>query len=287
MLFTNAGRIIRNFAGAAVLVLAGCAVQVSENQLLRPVSGGALTQEAVAAATPAYTVTRHDIAMSDGVKLHAVHLRQPSATATVLYFGGNAYTIGRFGALTARVFAPLGVNLVIVDHRGYGLSEGKPTSDLIQNDGIAAFDYLTRLAGPDTARVIVHGQSLGSFIAGHVAAHRPTSGVVLESSITTTEDWAKARMSSAARTFVTVGIDEALKGRGNLRNVAQIEEPLLLLVGGADTVTPPSLSQKLYEASPLPADRKFLTIVGGAGHNDVLLKPEALAAYRKFLLTTS
>jgi pimeloyl-ACP methyl ester carboxylesterase len=131
--------------------------------------------------------------------------------------------------------------------------------------------------------VIVHGQSLGSFIAGHVAAERPTAGVVLESSATTTEDWVAANLRGARRILVHARIDESLRGRGNLANMARIEEPLLLLVGGADSTTPPTLSQALYAASPLPPGRKTLAILPRAGHTDVLLQPEAIAAYRAFL----
>ena len=76
-----------------------------ESDLIRPQRGGALTAEAVAAAAPAYSLAELPIPASGGASLYAVHLRQPGARATILYFGGNGYTIGRFGAWTASVFA--------------------------------------------------------------------------------------------------------------------------------------------------------------------------------------
>lgn len=263
-------------------LLAGCTAHVGEAQLLRPVRGGALSAEAVEGAAGVYAMSDQWIVAPDGVRLSAVLLRQPGATATILYFGGNGFTIERFGAFVAGIFAPLGVDVMIVDHRGYGRSEGRPTQANLEADGVAAFDYLSRDLGVDPSRIIVHGQSLGSFIAGHVAAERPAGGVVLESSATTTEDWVAANMRGA-RSLVRVRIDESLRGRGNLANMARIGEPLLILVGAADRTTPPSLSQALYAASPLAAGRKAIAIVPGAGHNDVLLKPEALAAYRAFV----
>jgi pimeloyl-ACP methyl ester carboxylesterase len=173
---------------------------------------------------------------------------------------------------------------MIVDHRGYGLSEGVPTIGAMEQDSLAAFDYLRALEGPGR-RVVVHGQSLGSFVAGHVAANRPTAGVVLESSATTAEQWSDARIPGLARPFLRVRIDENLQGRGNLANMARIDEPLLLLVGSRDKTTPPQLSQGLYAASPLAPGRKTLQLVNGAGHTDVMTKPQALAAYRAFLDT--
>jgi hypothetical protein len=253
------------------------AAQLTEAALLRPVPGGTVTQEAVSAVAPAYRVTDHTIVAADGTRLHAVLLRQANARGTILYFGGNGYTIERFGAQVAAVFAPLGVDLMIVDHRGYGMSQGRPTVAALETDSLAAFDYLAALPGIDRARIIVHGQSLGSFTAGHVAAHRRTAGVVLESTITSAEQWAAMMIGEGAT------IDEALRGRGNLRYMPRIEEPLLLLVGADDRVTPAVLSQALFDASPLAAGRKILAIVPGAGHNDALAKPEALAAYQRFL----
>jgi uncharacterized protein len=265
------------------VLLAGCSFTVDEASLLHPTPGGALSAEAVEGAAGVYEMSDHWIAAPDGARLSAVLLRQPGARGTILYFGGNGFTIERFGAYVAGIFAPLGVDVMIVDHRGYGRSEGRPTQANLEADGVAAFDYLEGVLHVPASRIVVHGQSLGSFIAGRVAAERPTGGVVLESSATTTEDWVAANLRGARRLVVRAEIDPALRGRGNFANMARIEEPLLLLVGAQDRTTPPSLSRALYAASPLPTGRKTLAIVPAAGHNDVLLKPEATAAYRVFL----
>ncbi len=268
---------------AALCGLAACTAKVSESSLLHPVAGGTLTQEALDSAVPGFTVTRHDIVAPDGARLHGVHLRRPGAKATILYFGGNGYTVGRFGSWTASVFAPLGVDLILVDHRGYGLSEGTPSVGAMEGDSLAAFDFARELAGPERA-IVVHGHSLGSFFAGHVGANRPAQGVVLESSATTTEDWVEAGTPGIAKLFIKkVEIDPSLRGRGNLSVVPRIDEPLLLLVGAKDGTTPPILSQGLYDASPLPEGSKTLHVVTGAGHTDVMTKAGAIAAYRAFL----
>jgi len=270
-------------AVALLIVLSGCTAHIGEESLLMPIRGGALPPEPLRAAAPAYSMTEQWITAPDGTRLSAVLLRQPGSRATILYFGGNGFTIGQFGAATAGLFAPLGVDLMIVDHRGYGRSQGRPTQANLEADGLAAFDHLTRNIGIAPERVIVHGQSLGSFIAGHVAANRPTGGAVLESSATTAEEWADANRRGLMRLLVRVEIDETLRGRGNLTNMSRIDEPLLILVGQNDRTTPPPLSQALYAASPLPAARKRLAIVPGADHNNVMTRPQAIAAYRAFL----
>ena len=271
---------VRPLLLALMALGAGCTAQIDERTFLHPIAGGGIEPAALARAAPAYAMTEHWIPSADGSRLSAALFRQPGATTTVLYFGGNGFTIGRFGAATAALFAPLGVDLMIVDHRGYGRSEGRPTQANLEADGVAAFDYL---AGLGARRIVVHGQSLGSFIAGHVAAERPAAGVVLESSATTTEDWVDASHRGLARALVRVEIDDALRGRGNLANMARIEEPLLVLVGRDDRTTPARLSEALYAASPLSADRKTLRIIPGANHNDVLLQPATIRFYADWL----
>ncbi len=267
------------------LLLSGCTAEIRESDFIRPLRDGPLTAQVVAAAAPAYSLTEHRIARPDGGRLYAVHLRQPGARATILYFGGNGYTVGRYGAWTASVFAPLGVDVMIADHRGYGLSEGKTGIAVMEADALALFDYLRGLPGADR-RIVLHGHSLGSFVAGHVAAHRPAAGIVLESSASTTEQWVAASTPGAVKPFIRkVDIADDLRGRGNLANMARIDEPLLLLVGAKDGTTPPRLSQGLYAASPLPETRKTLLIVAGAGHQDVMTRPDSIAAYRAFLAT--
>ena len=274
-------------AAALAAALAGCTARIAEESLLHPIPGGGIDAAALGREAPAYAATEHWIPTPDGTRLSAVLLRQPGARATVLYFGGNGYTIGQFGMWSASVFAPLGVDLMIVDHRGYGRSEGTPSAQSFESDGLAAFDHLTRALGVAPERVVVHGQSLGSFIAGHVAANRPAAAVVLESSATTTEDWADSNLGGVTRMFVRVEIAEALRGRGNLANMPRIDEPLLILVGERDRTTPPHLARALYDASPLAPGRKRLAIVPRAGHDDVMLRAETAAAYRAFLASLS
>lgn len=255
---------------------AGCTIQIDERSLIMPVASGPLTTEALARAAPGMTLEPHTIAAGDGTRLSAVLLRSPGADLTILYFGGNQFTVGRFGAGSAHLLAPLNANLMLVDYRGYGLSQGVPTAANLMTDGLDAYDHLARL--PGIGRIVVHGQSLGSFVAGHVAAERPTAGVVLESTITTTEDWVRSQAGG-----MRVRIAPSLAGQGNQRNIRRIDEPLLILVGARDSTTPPTLSEALYRQSPLPPGRKTLSIIPGAGHNGVLIQEAAREAYRAFL----
>jgi fermentation-respiration switch protein FrsA (DUF1100 family) len=268
------------FAAALILLTAGCTARIDERSLVHSVKAGALDPAALAKAAPRYTAEQHWIERPNGVRLHAVLLRQPGAKVTILYFGGNGYTIGQFGPWTAQSFMPLGANLMIVDHRGYGLSTGTASLATAEEDGLSAFDYLRGLSSDP---ILVHGHSMGSFMAGYVAAHRDTAGAILESSVTTTEDWVASQTGGITGKLVRVKIDPTLSGRGNLGNVARIEEPLLIIVGGKDKTTPPVLSQRLYDASPLSAGRKQLVLVPQADHSNVMIAKTVHAAYARLI----
>jgi fermentation-respiration switch protein FrsA (DUF1100 family) len=143
---------VRHAVTALALLVAGCTATVGEDSLLRPLAGRAVDAQALKAAAPVYASSEHWIPVGGGVRLNALLLRQPGARATILYFGGNGYTSGQFAPMTARQFAALGVDLMIVDHRGYGRSEGKPTQANLEADGLVAFDYLTQVVGVPPAR---------------------------------------------------------------------------------------------------------------------------------------
>ena len=270
----------------ALVSVSGCmTARVGEGDIYRPIAGTALASESVRAAAPAYSVEPQAITVRDGTTLRGVWLRQPGARRTVLFFGGNGFTVEQ-GAKVAPLFAGLGVDLMMIDHRGYGTSDasGAPTSvDTLMTDGEDVFDSLASRPGMTPEAIVVHGHSLGSFVAGHVATVREVGAVVLQSSATTSDEFVRGQIPWYARPFVTIQISDGLKAQGNLANMARIAEPLLIVVGAKDTTTVPAMSRRLYEASPLPPGRKVLTVVMNRGHNDVFAAPEAVAAYRTFL----
>ncbi|OZC01774.1 alpha/beta hydrolase [Rubricoccus marinus] len=270
---------------AALLVASGCvSVDITERGFF-PARRAGTDREAVpgtvAAAFPGVTYEEQRIEAADGTALYGALIRQPGADVTVLYFGTNESTVEQDGIETTRAFLPLGANVFLVDYRGYGWSDGRATLDLAFSDALAAYDHLAAL--PGVGRVVVHGLSLGSFMAGHVGARRPAAGVVLEGSATTVKEWANSRTPFYYKPFVRFRVEESLRGVDNRAEVRQIEEPLLLLVGSEDHTTPQVLSRRLYAASPLPESRKTLAVIEGGDHGNVIGQPTFAGVYRAFL----
>ncbi|PJF33247.1 MAG: alpha/beta hydrolase, partial [Phototrophicales bacterium] len=125
-----------------------------------------------------------------------------------MYFGGNQFTVRQSGAKILRALSSVGVNLIMFDHRGYGESTGTPSVENLRQDAIDNYDFARKLI---QGKLIVHGQSLGSFEAGAVASVRSLDGLVLESSATNVEEWANVLVPWYARLFVRLNISSELK----------------------------------------------------------------------------
>lgn len=252
--------------------------------MFRPRPGGPLTASLVSASVPSAALRPIDLVSFDGTHLRGGLLTQPNAQETIVYFGGNIATAARTGLRTARRLAPLGTNVVLVDYRGYGASDaGPPSAAAMLEDGVRVFDHVRAMSGLESTRLIVHGHSMGSLIAAHVAASRPVAAVVLESAAPTLDAYVANQIPWYATPFVRVRVAPALRAHASLHLMSSIRAPLLLLVGARDQDTPPRFSRTLYEVAMHTPPRKVLVEVPDAGHSDVLDYATSLDAYRSLL----
>lgn len=271
---------------AASLFAAGCTWRVRESNILFPRASAGADIAALQRAFPSYVPEEFHQQVPEA-RLYGVRLLRPDARVTVLYFGGNGYRIAKDAESTLRAYSSLPVNLVLVDHRGYGGSSGVPSMDRLLADAVRVYDQVAAEAMLSALPVVVHGHSLGSFMAGQVASERTLAGLVLESTVTTTEDWTRflrSRQAWWAKALVwRVVPEDSLAGRGNLAVVPALDEPVLFAVGAADAVTAPAFSRRLFDLCPLPASQKTLLEVAGATHQSVIQTPEFHEAMLRFV----
>lgn len=279
-------------APALLMMLLGCALsacgtmQVGERMFIRPdppVADGAaapVREQGMpkGVAVPAATVSDKLIALDEGATVRGIELDQPGARVTILYFGGNAFHIDAHARYVLPVLAACHANVLMFDYRGYGRSDGKPTVYSMQQDALRIFD-LANAAHP--GQVVVHGQSLGSFVAAYVAQQRPVAGLVLESTSTNVRDWANANVPWYAKPFLTIEIGPTLRDIDNIHALSGYQGPALVMVGAHDAITPPKYAQQVYAG--LPGMHKRLVVNPAAGHNDVLEDAATDAAYCAFI----
>ena len=256
------------------LLLAGCAqVRVTERHFIRPDAPGTAPAQRLASAA-----TDLAVAGQDGAMLNGVLFEQPDARSTILYFGGNMFHLDQHGDGLLPTLGACGTNVAVFDYRGYGRSSGTPTVANMQADALAIFDAINaRYPG----RVIVHGQSLGGFMAAHVAAQRPVLATVLETTATSAEELVSSNIPWYAWPFVRIEMDASLRQVDNRSAAARFRSPALVIAAGQDTMTPPRLGKKVFDA--IPRQDKQLLLLEKAGHNGALRSEGAGAAYCRFV----
>jgi fermentation-respiration switch protein FrsA (DUF1100 family) len=182
------------------------------------------------------------------------------AKQTLLFFHGNAGNIsGRLESV--QQFHRLGLNVLIVDYRGYGQSTGSPSEQGIYKDAEACWRHLTEVRGIAPDDIVIFGRSMGGGAATWLAARHRPGAVILESVFTNVPDVGAHHYS-----FLPVRA-LATNQFNNESRVAEIDAPKLHIHSREDRVVPFKLGRRVFEAAAEP--KRFLEIDGG--HNDGFL----------------
>jgi len=210
---------------------------------------------------------------ADGVRLHAWYAAEPAARLSILWFHGNAGNLeDRRGMF--RSLRQLPANVLVVDYRGYGKSEGKPSEAGLYLDARAAWDWLSARTPP--GRIVILGKSLGSGPACELASRVPCGGLVVQSAFTSAPDMAwRVVPLFPARWFMRTKFD-------NLSKVPGIACPKLFIHSRDDEVIPFRMGERLYAAASEPREHAWFD---GAGHNDlwIVREKEYFALLARFL----
>lgn len=202
-----------------------------------------------------------DVALttSDGVELHAwfIAAQTDRSAARTLFLHGNAGNITHRAAHIEAI-TRAGSDVLIVDYRGYGKSDGSPSERGLYLDGLAAFDWLA-MQGVDRGPIVCHGESLGTAVAVEVAVQRSCAGVILEAPF-------PSRRAVAAQLVPILGPLLA-GGFETAKKVLAIGCPLFVIHGAADRIISPDFGRAVFEAANLP---KEFWSVPMAGHNDIV-----------------
>jgi fermentation-respiration switch protein FrsA (DUF1100 family) len=207
---------------------------------------------------------------SDGLKLHGWfctpvrcekrgHMAL-SAEMVVLFFHGNAGNISyRYDMIREMMGLP--VQVFIVDYRGYGKSEGKPSEQGLYLDARAAWNYLVDDRGISPDNIIIFGKSLGGAPAIDLVRQVEPAGLIIQSSFTSAGEMAATILPFLPRAFLHTKMDSISK-------IAQAHCPKLFIHSRADEVVPYKLGRRLFEAAPEP--KEFYEVVGSP-HNSTYI----------------
>ena len=224
---------------------------------------------------------------ADGTELFAWFLpARGNAQGTVLYLHGNGQNISTQFANVAWMPAA-GFNVLALDYRGYGGSQGEPSLAGAQLDIDAAMQAMLARADVDPQRIIVFGQSLGGALAIYYVAHtryrENIKALVVDSAFSDYERIGQEKLAAAIITwpfqwFASLTIDNSYSPEASVRMLSPV--PLLLIHGDSDSLVPLRHSQRLYELAGYP---KELWVVPGAGHIQAVKDKHVRARLTQYL----
>lgn len=207
----------------------------------------------------------------NGVTLQGWFLDK-GADKTLIYYGGNAEDLT---GLCEVFFQSLeNVNILLVNYRGYGQSEGKPGEKELVADAIAILDRFCEEKQVSASSIYLMGRSIGTGISTQVAAARPeVAGVIL---VTPYESIA----AIARFQYPWLPIERLL--RHPFRSIDYASKnlmPALVLLAEFDEVIPVESGRRLGEAWGGP--KEIITLP--TGHNDIYEDPTYFESINRFI----
>jgi len=190
------------------------------------------------------------------------------AAGVVLFLHGNAGNIShRLDSI--EIFHQLGLDVLIIDYRGYGESTGSPGEAGTYTDAQTAWDYLVGERGIAPGRIVVFGRSLGGAVASWLAARTTPAAVILESCFTSGPD-----MAARLYPFLPARLITRLKYPVR-EYVTHISSPLLVVHSQQDEIIPFDMGETIFAAAPEP---KEMLVISGDHNGGFLLNRERYQA---------
>jgi fermentation-respiration switch protein FrsA (DUF1100 family) len=208
----------------------------------------------------------------DETNLHAWWIPNPRAAFTFVAFHGNAGNISQRTDVY-RFLSELPVNILAIEYRGYGRSDGKPSEAGLYLDGQTAYDYLIHERGIPPSQIVAFGQSLGTAVAVDLATRRQVAGLVLEAPFPS--------VKAVTRRFYPF-----LPGLGLIAQskfdtggkLARPHPPVAIIQCSQDPVLAFALGEEVYR---LAVEPKYFLRIDGYCHEEASIVAPTL--YRKHL----
>ena len=201
-----------------------------------------------------------ELTTEDKIKLHSwfIAANTPSPTQkTVLLFHGNAGNIShRLDSIN--IFHKLGLNVFIIDYRGYGQSTGEITETGMYLDSKAAWFYLTKQRGINADNIIIFGRSLGGSVAAWLASQYTPAALIIESSFSSV-----ASMGKRFYPYLPVSLISRYDF-DTKKHTETVNCPVLIAHSLNDDIIPYEEGRDIFKTAPEP--KQFLQMQGG--HND-------------------
>ncbi len=223
-----------------------------------------------------------NLKINNETNIGGICFMQDKSLPTILMFHGNG-EIALDYLHFFKLFFECGVNLTVIDYRGYGWSNGTPFYTCLITDAFPIYEKFKEWMKNEGFHnsLFVMGRSLGSVCASEIGSWNPPDlkGIFFESGF--------ARLfNMMTRLFQVKGpqiTKEGLKEWSNDTKITKIKKPVLILHGTNDWIVPISEGELIHETLPEDIEVKMVAIKG-AGHNDIMMfKEKYVQALKSFI----
>ncbi len=180
--------------------------------------------------------------------------RKGSTPAPLVIFAHGNSAINDWWAPLLEPYADAGYNVLMVEYRGYGRSDGVPTQDGLVSDIIYFYDLATKRNDVDAERVYLHGHSLGAAVVSQLSRFRPARAIAIQAPFTSVPD--------IAAQFLIPGFWIADKW-DTLKVLRKTRLPVMVFHGKHDAIIPIKYGRRLAKAA-----RNGFFVELDCGHND-------------------
>lgn len=181
----------------------------------------------------------------------------------VLFFMGNGGSLAYF-TYSLDAHQDAGRTVAALEYRGGAGIAGRPSEQGLKADALAAYDWLaTQHDGP----IVVHGFSLGTGLAIHVAARRDVAAVLLDAPYPTL-----CALMTKGSYLPACYLPFVQKWR-SLDDVPALNASVLIQHGTADQLIPIGYGRQLANAMDVAGLSVTFHEVAGATHNNLAGQP--------------
>lgn len=231
--------------------------------------------EAVAEYHPKSLEAYERFYVSDGLRLHGWHIHDPNVKKPLLvYFGGNSEHVGKsieeyYEQTEGRY------DLLTVEYRGFGKSEGTPNEAALVQDGIRIVQEVLATHGYIKEQLVLIGRSLGTGVAIQVASELQPKAIIL----LTPYDSINA-IAEYAYPYVPIRYLNENPFLSD-HHAPNLDMSGLWIIAEHDTVTPPKHGHRLAQLM-----RKQPTVVAlrSATHSNIYDFSTTWQSIKKFLI---
>lgn len=182
----------------------------------------------------------------------------------MICFHGNSCDLGDFQELLVNYSNWFQTIAIGVEYSGYGLCEGDRTPRAIIGACTDAIVYIRNTFNIPLKRMILYGHSVGGAIAlqiNNVFAQQ-FGGLILHNTFSSIK-----KVVSSKSLISSLFISDSFLS--NIDTIKCVKPPqrICIIHGQKDEIIPESCSKELYDACPLPLEKKSLFLCPNSSHN--------------------